>query len=85
MQYDWFNRYNSLERDGPFATISQAKRHAVSVFNQIQDGFAFDIAIVEHDTTKVVDHGYIQRYKWRNGDYVASPGEPGAETEKTNA
>lgn len=80
MQYDWVNKFNGIERDGPFDSIDKAKRHAVHIYNQIANGFSFDIAIVQHGTDIIVDRGHIKNYRWRDGDYVPFKGDPGYES-----
>lgn len=72
----WHNRFNNVERAGPFESAEAAKDHVVWVMKQIQEGFAFDIVILEG--TRIVENGHIKDGKWVDGDYDPKPGEPGS-------
>lgn len=65
----WFNRFNNLEHGDMLDTIDAAKAAAVDLYKRIQNGFAFDIIIVDSRTNATVAEGHIKGGKWIDGEF----------------
>lgn len=81
-QFYWINRVNMVEVEGPFETAEIAKSRAIEAMNQMQKGFALDIAIV-----RVVGAGRIDSGEWveTEAGQCGAGGFQGPETKKPGA
>jgi hypothetical protein len=66
MSFSWVNRFNEVEKNGPFETQQAAKDDAVDVFRD-QGGFAADVAILCDCCGGVVSDGHIKGGQWIEG------------------
>ena len=60
MKFYWVNCFNRVEFDGPFDTAEAAKASAVETFNEIQNGMALSIVIVEYVGSRVTEPIYFE-------------------------
>lgn len=75
-KFFWLNRFNGVESEGPFASVTEAKESAVSTYVCLQDGFAFDIAITtDTPVGPVVVAGHIKGGVWFDGDFSETDAE----------